>query len=664
MSSVIDYLSGRLPKKRKGFRHNPSQTAYAESIGEAISMGRGRWHFVEGDTGIGKTVAYLLQLADWVAAGAEGDGKRQRRKTARRRQVVISTHSRALQQQLMQPGNQELMRDYLDWRGLRPVTMKVRMGRPNYVSLSRLAHALHADDLSKVIDSKDRPRSERDLAAWALKSDGCLLDLDDEALPVGITREDICLSSHEPLPADIERLFEQAREADIVVINHALLAREMLQRGSVTLGDEAEQIVLVDEAEHAPEAAAAMTANKLSFRAVTGLAEILGYKAAAKAWTELTDVFTSPGMADEARRLRQGPETLAIVDALQKVNRTRVSESDPDADEAEWLRVREAARSLLRTLDQYRDEAVLSFSRVLGLPSLVQERPGAGAILRNHEEDRITIMTSATLSDLVGDAWNPSFRFILSELRIARTDASIGVTRCHHAANFGSMTFLLPAEELPKPMQEKGRGYEIRERYIQRAIRETIEGVTGRVLLLCASYEDVEALEAQWPVAGGVRLVAHRRGLDISRLAAGLASGECLATPAGWEGLSPDRDGTTFWQRIVILRNPTPRIETTHMQLAAQSFESQGQDSLEARNSARRVLRARAFTQSLHKVRQGLGRGIRHPDDHVEVLFLDPRFGMGSQAASPAIRSRYLDAIPQRFRHLAERAIEGDELVL
>ena len=274
-----------------------------------------------------------------------------------------------------------------------------------------------------------------------------------------------------------------------------------------------EQIVFVDEAEHAPEAAAAMTANKLSFWAVTGLAEVLGYKAAAKAWSELTDVFTSPGMADEARRLRQGPETLAIVDALQKVNRTRVSESDPDADEAEWLRVREAAPVRFSGRLISTETRLFCLSRECSACPVLSRRDRAPArFFGNNEEDRITIMTSATLSDLVGDAWNPSFRFILSELRIARTDASIGVTRCHNAANFGSMTFLLPAEELPKPMQEKGRGYEIRERYIQRAIQETIEGATGRVLLLCASYEDVEALEAQWPVAGGVRLVAHRRG--------------------------------------------------------------------------------------------------------------------------------------------------------
>ena len=107
MHPVLTYLTHQLPT-RPGFHHNPVQVAYAQALINGVRQ-QGKMHFVEGDTGIGKTLAYQLVLADWVAKGRQKE-----------RRAVISTHSRALQRQLLQPDNLAIVRDYLENAGLPP----------------------------------------------------------------------------------------------------------------------------------------------------------------------------------------------------------------------------------------------------------------------------------------------------------------------------------------------------------------------------------------------------------------------------------------------------------------------------------------------------------------------------------------------------------------
>ena len=127
---VAQYLRERLPQ-RPGFTVNPVQIDYAEAICAGLAR-PGQFHFNEASTGIGKSLAYLLCLADWVARGRQHG-----------RRAVISTHSRSLQRQLLAESNQAIIADYLAWQGLPALTMGLRMGRQNYVRrpASRIAWA-------------------------------------------------------------------------------------------------------------------------------------------------------------------------------------------------------------------------------------------------------------------------------------------------------------------------------------------------------------------------------------------------------------------------------------------------------------------------------------------------------------------------------------------
>ncbi|NOG32806.1 hypothetical protein HLB35_15490 [Halomonas sp. TBZ9] len=66
----------------------------------------------------------------------------------------------------------------------------------------------------------------------------------------------------------------------------------------------------------------------------------------------------------------------------------------------------------------------------------------------------------------------------------------------------------------------------------------------------------------------------------------------------------------------------------------------------------------------MHKLRQGLGRAIRHPDDEVLVTLLEPRIPRpsGYPACSGVYtRKNLISAIPARFRLAYQQAEEPGE---
>ena len=111
---------GALARARPGWEPRPLQ----EEMGGAVwaALERGGDLVVEAGTGVGKSLAYLLPAALWAAT--------------RDRRVIVSTHTRALQEQLM---NHELptAAKALEALGL-PLRYSMLMGADNYLCVQRL----------------------------------------------------------------------------------------------------------------------------------------------------------------------------------------------------------------------------------------------------------------------------------------------------------------------------------------------------------------------------------------------------------------------------------------------------------------------------------------------------------------------------------------------
>jgi Rad3-related DNA helicase len=81
----------------------------------------------------------------------------------------------------------------------------------------------------------------------------------------------------------------------------------------------------------------------------------------------------------------------------------------------------------------------------------------------------------------------------------------------------------------------------------------------------------------------------------------------------------------------------------------------------DATHIAKGALMRKSTVRTLHKLRQGLGRAIRHPDDDVLITLLEPRVPRPSgTAACQGVHTQQvlLGAIPARFYAAYQQAEE------
>ncbi len=255
---------GPLARALPTFEPRPQQERMASEVMGALVSGGPL--LVEAGTGVGKSIAYLVPAILW--ATREGSGG------ADERRVIVSTHTRALQEQL---SRKDL--PFLE-RALAPSGITFRhallMGSENYLCVQRLEQARTR---RTPTDSGAGPALE----ALAKHARGALSGLRTEipfAVPDGLWERlrrdrDICLGARGPFwesclyRGDLAR----SREADLVVVNHALFFLDLATGGRILPPHAA---VILDEAHRVEEVAAAQLGVSLSDRGLVRLLDDLG----------------------------------------------------------------------------------------------------------------------------------------------------------------------------------------------------------------------------------------------------------------------------------------------------------------------------------------------------------------------------------------------------
>lgn len=236
---------GALARVKPGFEHRGPQIEMAREVARALNDRKVL--LVEAGTGVGKSLAYLVPLLLWAREN--------------HRPVLVSTHTKVLQGQLDR--DLELVRTLLDW-DFRAVVVK---GRSNYLCLHRWLDTHHAalEDADQTKLGDDDPRADlREglafLLHWA------------PATPTGDVRDEVPLWLQERLPAGffgkvtidaehclgrrcpqwsrctVTHVREKARQADLVIVNHALLLECLLAERDDILPPRA--AIVIDEAHH------------------------------------------------------------------------------------------------------------------------------------------------------------------------------------------------------------------------------------------------------------------------------------------------------------------------------------------------------------------------------------------------------------------------------
>ncbi len=201
------------------YEHRPEQVQMARFVGDALASGHNA--LVEAGTGVGKSFAYLLPIIQEVLATDDRDKKKR---------VVVSTHTIALQEQIIH-------KDIPLLRAVIPDEFSAVLvkGRGNYVSLRRASRAW--DRSADLFDDNASKRSLETILEWTGETeDGSLASLPVLEAPrvwgdVQSDSED-CLGKRCPT---YEKCFYQAARrrmlnADLLVVNHALFFSDLGMR--------------------------------------------------------------------------------------------------------------------------------------------------------------------------------------------------------------------------------------------------------------------------------------------------------------------------------------------------------------------------------------------------------------------------------------------------
>jgi len=225
-------LASHLP----GYEPRPGQRRMAEAVAGVLADPDRGSLVVEAETGLGKTLAYLVPA---VLSG---------------RKVVVSTNTRNLQDQILK-GEIPFIREYIH-PGLKALCVK---GRQNYLCLYRW-HQYRAGRQSELFDD----REDGQIAGWLTETefgDRSELKWLTAGSPVW---QKICCQQHFCLGSDcpdtsgcfLNRLRREAAKSDLLIVNHHLLFSDLAVRrsgyGEVLPRYEA---VIFDEAHHIEEVA-------------------------------------------------------------------------------------------------------------------------------------------------------------------------------------------------------------------------------------------------------------------------------------------------------------------------------------------------------------------------------------------------------------------------
>ena len=232
-----------------GFENRPQQAEMLKAVTRAIYQGRKL--IVEGGTGIGKSIAYLLPAVLYAAANGQ--------------RVVVSTNTINLQEQLMDKDIPAVINILEEAGILEPGVVRAAQlkGRSNYVCLHRWNNLGSSDNLNedeaRVIgktavwlddtDDGDRTRLNLHLNDWAAWSRICADALEG------------CPAFRDGSPCFLRQARQRAESAHVLVINHALLLADLAVGGTV-LQDY--QRLIIDEAHHLEEEASRQLGFEIS----------------------------------------------------------------------------------------------------------------------------------------------------------------------------------------------------------------------------------------------------------------------------------------------------------------------------------------------------------------------------------------------------------------
>ncbi|HUW63426.1 MAG TPA: helicase C-terminal domain-containing protein [Spirochaetia bacterium] len=635
--AALAQLSDQVGRRLAGFQRRPQQEEMVRAV--AAALNGGQCLLMEGATGTGKSLAYLLPAVLWAGKGG--------------RRVLVATHTINLQEQLVSK-DLPLLRD----AGLEFTAALVK-GRQNYLCLLRWSDvlreevtvteaALFARVLVWSLTTATGDRAELGLEgggaeAWAriqADSDGCPGPL----------------CPHWNTGCFVSLARQAAEDADVLVANHSLLFSDLLAGGRVLPEYGA---LVVDEAHHLEDGASEFLGRRL---ALWGLLMVAGATERALSRLAGLPALASAVWQPGVQRCRNSlvhsrKETLAFFDRLGKSLWPEGQEGRQSVRlyEGTLAGLDDECRRLVRLWQDTADgldsltgglaeggEAWAALAVDLGRLIAQWRQAGAdltqiwaagddnqvywaepgrsGCALRSAPAEvavvlqenllapeRPVILTSATLTV------NGCFDHFAERTGVTLLSPDrVALCRVESPFDYGTQALFAVTTGLPG---REGRGYQ---EALAGAILSLVRAAGGRTMVLFTSHQSLRATYrmVKSPLEGdGIRLLGH--GIDSSR--SRLLEEFQAATKAVLFGAA------SFWEGVDI-----PGEALSLVIIVKLPFVPPGDPVQEARLEALARRRLDGFArlsvpQAVIRFKQGFGRLIRSTSDRGSIVVLDDR---------------------------------------